>query len=419
MRTPRNSPFRPGSDTVPEVWAGRTEQLNDWSTVLRPRLTGGIEERGRTILGEPGLGKSTLVRRIAQSAQEHGDWVTKQIRIPLNSDPLKAVSAAVLDLADQAGLSASRNRKVQDLLKRVRTVSVKGTSISLDRAEGPEPHTALTDLLLEVGNEARKAEVAVLIHIDEVQNISDQQALSQLLVALGDAITHQELVAIPGGKQRMVFPIAVYLTGLPEFSENANSNHGATFTRRFNTVTLSPISDADLLLALQPFIRDGWPVIDDSGNPGAVRMSQDAAELVVKLCYGEPFLFQLLGYRTWLAGKDDRIEVEDVERGWDAMSDEATRHVEKVLDSLPKKEREFIETMAEMDPSDWTLTKIAQRAGYAGASAAGATARRLDTSRGIISRGKRYSFRHRAIEAYLTTGWPFEVTVNGPASSSS
>lgn len=70
-------------------------------------------------------------------------------------------------------------------------------------------------------------------------------------------------------------------------------------------------------------------------------------------------------------------------------------------------------------PNSLVLINKLGLTGYDRWKAAGATARRLDTSRGIISRGKRYSFRHRAIEAYLTTGWPFEVAVNGPASSSS
>ncbi|WP_279630800.1 hypothetical protein [Rathayibacter sp. VKM Ac-2804] len=36
----------------------------------------------------------------------------------------------------------------------------------------------------------------------------------------------------------------------------------------------------------------------------------------------------------------------------------------------------------------------------------GTTAQRLDTVRGIIDRGKLYGFRHRAIEASLTSEWP-------------
>ena len=49
MRRPLDSPFSPGSDTVPRVWAGRAAQLSDWRDVLRPRRLGGIAERGRTL----------------------------------------------------------------------------------------------------------------------------------------------------------------------------------------------------------------------------------------------------------------------------------------------------------------------------------------------------------------------------------
>lgn len=44
--------------------------------------------------------------------------------------------------------------------------------------------------------------------------------------------------------------------------------------------------------------------------------------------------------------------------------------------------------------------------GHARASDASHTSQRLDSTRGIIRHGKPYSFRHRALEAYLTSDWP-------------
>ena len=69
----------------------------DWRDVVRPRRLAGHAERGRTILGEAGLGKSSLVRRIAEDAASRGDWVTPQLRIPSGADPLKRLAAALLD----------------------------------------------------------------------------------------------------------------------------------------------------------------------------------------------------------------------------------------------------------------------------------------------------------------------------------
>ena len=223
MRTSLDNPFSPGSDTVPEVWAGRVEQLSDWRDVVRPRRIAGLPERGRTILGEPGLGKSALVRRIAREAAAAGDWVTPQLRIPSGADPLKLVADAILSLADQAGLPSLREKRIAGLLGRVQSVAASGISLSLHQAAGPEPYVVLSDLLVEVGRAALTRGNLALIHIDEVQNVTDENALSQLLIALGDALTYEEPVAVPGGARvDRSLPLAVYLTGLPDFEDIAD-----------------------------------------------------------------------------------------------------------------------------------------------------------------------------------------------------
>ena len=407
MRTPITNPFMPGADAVPEVWAGRVQQLTDWASEVRPRLLAGLYVRGRTILGEPGLGKSTLVNRIAEQARALGDWVTPQVRIPTGTDPLKAVAAAVLRLADHAGLAASRERRIADLLGRVRQVEVRGLSLSVDPNGGVVPHVALTELLVEVGEAAIAANQTVLIHLDEVQNITDANALSQLLIALGDASAYRTRIMLPGGvPHERHLPIAVYLTGLPEFGEAASSRTGATFSRRFDTTVLTPIPDDDLILALQSFVLRGWEVTGQDGGTALVRIDDDAARTIVELCQGEPFLFQLAGEKAWNAGRGDTVTREEVLHGWGTATGEAAAHVERILDRLSGKEREFVEVMAHLPERERNLTRIAQEMGYPRATSAGPFAQRLDTTRAVIQRKPAYRFQHRAIEAYLTTDWP-------------
>lgn len=409
MRTPLDSPFSPGSDTVPEVWAGRAAQLSDWRDVLRPRRLAGIHERGRTILGEVGSGKSSLVRRIARDAADAGDWVTPQLRIPSGTDPIKRLAVALLDLASAAGLATAREQRMSELLRRVETVAISGVSLSVRAQEGPEPYTVLTDLLIEIGRAAiQRRDVMVLIHIDEVQNITDESARSQLLTALGDALAHEETIAVPGGVQvDRGLPIAVYLTGLPEFSDMAGARTGATFARRFRTITLDAIDDGALMAALQPFVTEGWPIASDGGDADRVFMEPAAQRAIVKLACGEPFLFQLAGERAWYAGTGNLITAAQVRTGWRDAAPEAEAHVQRILDRLPTRERQFLETMAGLDPEERTLTNIARAAGYAKGTDAGPTAQRLDLTRRIIRRGRPYRFRHRAIEAYLTSDWPW------------
>ena len=409
MRSPLDSPFSPGSDTVPEVWAGRTSHLSDWRDVLRPRRAAGLHERGRTILGEAGSGKSSLVRRIAREASQSGDWATPQLRIPSGTDPLKRVASALLDLSEAAGLAAAREKRIGDLLSRVETVAASGVSLSVRAQDGPEPYIALTDLLIEIGRAAiRRGDVVVIIHIDEVQNIGDENARSQLLIALGDALTHEETVDVPGGLRiERGLPIAVYLTGLPEFADTTGARKGATFARRFRTTTLDAIDDDALTSALQPFVTEGWPIADDAGGVGRVYMEPAAQRAVVELAHGEPFLFQLAGERAWYAGTDDLITAEHVRTGWRDAAPEAEAHVQRILDRLPPRERHFLEAMAALPPEERTLTNIARSMGYERTTDAGPTAQRLDLTRGIIRRGRPYRFHHRAVGAYLTSEWPW------------
>lgn len=407
MRSALNNPFQPGSDVVPEIWAGRTTQLSDWRDILRPRLEAGLFERGRTILGEPGLGKSSLVRRIANEAARRGDWVTPQVRIAVGSDPIKRLAAELLVIADTAGMSTGREARVTRLLQRVESIAINGVSFALSPSEGQEPHSALTDLLVEIGLVAIGRGTVILIHVDEIQNIDDERTLSQLLIALGDAITRTVEVNVPGvGPVERSLPIAVYLTGLPEFDEASSARKGATFTRRFATTVLTPLDDDDLRSALRPLVIDGWEVADGEGAIARIRMQSAAAEAIVDLSRGEPFLFQLAGQKAWYAGSGDVITRDEVVRGWREAQAEATSHVERILDRLPPREREFLEAMADLNPRERTLTRIANEAGFAKSTDAGPPSQRLDRVRGIISRGKPYSFRHRALEAFLTGEWP-------------
>lgn len=186
----------------------------------------------------------------------------------------------------------------------------------------------------------------------------------------------------------------------------AGARKGATFARRFKTTTLSAIEDDDLAEALQEFVLQGWVVSDGTGGFSRVRMEPSASALIVEVCRGEPFLFQLAGEQAWYAGTTPTITAEQVRRGWRNAQREAAAHVERILERLPARERQLLQAMAELPRAERTLTRIAEAMGFGKVSEAGPTAQRLDTVRGIIDRGKPYTFRHRAVEASLTSDWP-------------
>ena len=408
MRRAVDCPFSVQPDVVPPIWAGRHDEVNDWLDVIRPRLVDGLSERPRLILGEAGLGKSTLVRKITDEARAEGDLVTGQLRIPLGGDPLAILGAALLDLAKDLDFGKA-DKAIGDLFSRVSAFSLKGLSVSMREKEAPEAYTALRELLIQIGRAAiNRRDTVIVIHLDEVQNIDNEKVLSELLIVLGDVMAQK--VGVTTGTNLAIerfLPIAVYLTGLPDFWDMASARRGATFGRRSGRTVLAPLSDEDLETALQGFVLDGWPAPDDEGGEKRYGMEPGARDAILDLCQGEPFLFQLAGYHAWYAGDTDMITREQVVRGWRSAEREARSHVERILERLPEKEALMIQAMAELDPAERTLKNIAEEMGYSNSTQVGMFAKRLDDTRGLIDRGRNgYTFRHRALEAFLTRGWP-------------
>lgn len=89
-------------------------------------------------------------------------------------------------------LPAWREKRIADAVSRVQAVAVSGISPTVRNADGAEPYSAFTDLLIGLGVAAEASgQVMALIYIDEIQNITDEKALSQLLIVRGDALVHE------------------------------------------------------------------------------------------------------------------------------------------------------------------------------------------------------------------------------------
>lgn len=318
MRHARDNPFSPGSDHVPRVWAGRVKQFSDFADRLAPRRLAGQGERGRTLLGEPGIGKSSLARRIAADAREQGHLTSRQLRIPRGVDPIPLLAEELLRLADDVGLAARREATLTDLLRRVEALKVGPLGVHLATGEGMPAHRLLTLLLEEVARSGRSDGRLVVLQLDEVQNVEDGNQLSQLLIAIGDALASVDEITDPAGStHEMALPLAVYLTGLPEFIDLASARNGATFARRFQLNLLDPLGDDDLTAALAPFVSvvSGWEVADGHGGISRVTMTSDAIDRVVGYSLGDPFVFQLLGRAAWDTDPaPPAITITDVER---------------------------------------------------------------------------------------------------------
>lgn len=172
----------------------------------------------------------------------------------------------------------------------------------------------------------------MVVRLDEVQQLRGDQ-LSQVLTVLGDALNEEVAERDAAGIVRSrTVPLAVYLSGLPEFSIRANAAR-TTFSRRFKPIDLEALEEADLRAALAPFASAGWAVLADDG-PARVHFSPEAVDIVVERCLGSPYLFQLVGDAAWNAGSGPIVSAEEVRRGYRSARREIQAYMEIRLADL-------------------------------------------------------------------------------------
>lgn len=407
VRTPLNSPFAPGSDHVPEVWAGRQPELADFETVAAARRLAGVYERGRAVLGEPGIGKSVLVNRIARMAKTDGHWVTPPVRLARGENCLARLAEALRDLTSAQSLDAAVGRAVKGLLGRIEeiTLPVLGGGVKLrGSSAAANPHRDVFRLLVELCRLAHARHRLVLVRIDEVQHLHGDQ-LSQVLTVLGDALNEEvEERDAAGILRSRKLPLVVYLSGLPEFMLRANAAR-TTFSRRFKPIDLEPLEEADLREALAPFTGAGWPVLTDEG-PARVHFSPEAVDLTVERCLGSPYLFQLVGDAAWNAGSGAVVSAEDVQRGYLSARREIRAYMELRLADLTEKQLAYLRAAASLPAGQRTAGRVAAQLGTT-SEAVGYTAQALDERHRVIRRvAGKVVFRSAALEALLCGDLP-------------
>lgn len=406
MRTEVNSPFSPGADRVPQVWAGRELELADAAAFVARRAAG-VHDRGRAILGEFGMGKSVLLNRIAGDLAAEGHWVAAPVRIPIGGDPVPLLANALRDLVAARSTDGALGRRADGLLDRLSSVTfpVVGGGVGLRPTGGDEAWTEVGRLLQHVARLAGEAGRLLVIRIDEVQN-SDVHALSRLLTLLADAgEAATEEVDPTGIVRQRALPFVAWLSGLPDFRDRVAAA-GSTFARRYRIHDLELLDEPALRTALHPFTAEGWPVLGPDG-PVAILMEPAAVDRIVARCLGDPFLFQLAGDAAWNAGTGPLITEEEAHRGWTFVRREILRYVEGRLSRASDLQLDVLRAAASVEEDERTADAVARALGRTGSAAIGSTLQSLDRTHHLIRRDVgRVVFRSEAVRRYLIGDWP-------------
>lgn len=397
-RKPEDNPFRPGAGAVPEVWVGRDGLLQTHDARRWERLRGRYTT-GTVFIGPSGIGKSVLVNRFAEHASAAGDVVVEAVRVAKRSDPIAQLAGAVDAAARQVAGRVTTADALEALLARLQVVSIKGVRLAIEEEGIANPHLVVRDSLLELGaslaheNHSRPVERqrVVVVRLDELQNASNAQR-SALLSALGDVLEHQVEVGGRGGRGNVYLPVLLYVTGLPDLLNRATNVD--TFRRRFDTIQLGVLDDAEVVDALLT-----------TPLPSGVRVDPMAAAAFADVVAGDPYLFQLVGQHAWNASAGPVIEVDDVARADEATYGERLRAVEAASSDIPEAEARVLDAIYALVDAHGQVTG-AQVAAHLGTSPPqiATAAQRLERRAAIRRVRGSWRIEHRLLHRYRTTG---------------
>jgi hypothetical protein len=332
---PVTNPYAPGAGTPPPALAGR-DQLLQAVSIATQRIRAGRPAKSVLMIGLRGVGKTVLLDRMREQAEQAG-LHTLRIEAP-EGRSLPAILAPQLR---QALLRLSRSGQARELGRRalralagfVKALKVKYADIEVGIDFDPEPGLAdngdlehdLQALLEAAGRAAQAADTALVMFVDELQYVEEEQ-LASLITALHRCAQQKVPVMLVGA-------------GLPQLP--GQMGRAKSYAERlFDFPFVGPLDAAATREALEvPAAELG------------VSFEPEAVQRIAEATQGYPYFLQEWGKHAWNVADASPITTQTVDiasREVTAALDESFFRVR--FDRLTPAQKRYLRAMAEMGP---------------------------------------------------------------------
>ncbi len=291
------NPYAPGAGSPPPELAGR-EPIRARVNLSLSRMQAGRAAKSAILVGLRGVGKTVLLETLRLDAEQAGMHAMR-IEVPERRS-LPAVLAPQLRLAllklsrvEQAKTLAQRGLRAMAGFAKLK-LKYADIEVGLDLA--PEPGLAdngdleqdLAQLLAEVGLAAKVAKTAVVLFMDELQNVEREQ-FATLISALHRCAQDR-------------LPLTVVGAGLPQLRMLAG-NAKSYAERLFDFIEIGALNEAEARLALVK------PARDEGAD-----FTEEAVAAIVVQTRGYPYFLQEWGKHAWDVAEASPINLQDVHR---------------------------------------------------------------------------------------------------------
>lgn len=295
---PELNPFSPGAGAPPPALVGRSEILDQASLALA-RIKAGRPEKSIFLVGLRGVGKTVLLHRISELAEEREYkcfMIEAQEKKSLPELLIPYLRTILFSLDAKASTSEKVKRGLRVLKSFFSAIKLKYQGIEIGLDIDPEKGTAdsgdlevdLTQMFIALGEAAKDRQTAIAIIIDELQYLKEEE-LSALIMAV-HKIAQKTL------------PLIIFGGGLPQLVGKAGRAKSYA-ERLFNYPTIGPLNENDAREALQnPAEKEG------------ASFNQDALSEIFKVTQGYPYFLQEWGYHAWNLAETKIIDLSVVKK---------------------------------------------------------------------------------------------------------
>ena len=367
---PVRNPYAPGAGNPPPELAGRQEVLDGAKTALL-RTAQGRPTQSMILVGLRGVGKTVLLNRIDQMAEENSFSsifveAHEGKRLPELIVPGLRSALYRLSMIENAKEAARRGLRVLKSFLGGLKITIEGIDVGIDpeagAADSGEIEADFPELLLSVGAAAKAAGRPLVILLDELQYLSEKE-FSALIMAV-HRVNQKQL------------PVLVVGAGLPQILGLAGSSKSYA-ERLFRYPSVGALDNDDAVLA----------VVKPAHDEG-VTFTDQAVERILELTQRYPYFLQQWAYEAWNAAPDEKIDIHIVDLATEAAIEELDASFFKVrFDRCTPSERRYMRALAELGSGTQRSGDIAEVLGVKSASVA-------PTRSALIKKGMIYSPSH-------------------------
>jgi len=340
-----HNPFAPGAGSAPPELVGR-EQVLQQARLILGRIKAGRHARSALLVGLRGVGKTVLLNRIQQLAEELG-YKALLIEAPENKRlPALLVPKLrhlLLSLDRMKGAGAQVKKAIGVLKSFAGACKVKYGEIEFGLDIKPEVGSAdsgdlendLPELLVAIAEAAKARTIPVAIIIDEMQYLTEAE-LSALIMGI-HKLSQKRL------------PLLLIGAGLPQLVGLTGKSKSYA-ERLFEFPEIGALNERDAKNALIiPVRKEG--------------VSFEAAALneIYRDTKGYPYFLQEWGYFTWNLATRSPITLGIVRKAHDAVIARLDKNFFRVrFDRLTPREKVYLRAMAELGPGSHRSGEVAK-----------------------------------------------------------